>query len=111
MKVQNTPISPEMLAKIRRHDEWELSIAEKTEGALDERAWERHVLLSEVDRLRQGMRDLHACWRQRSIDNGDYYNRTAEKYECGKAVAFDAAAEEIRLLIGEAAQAEQERQP
>lgn len=56
---------------------------------------------TEVDRLRRGMRDLHAQWTQRAIDNGDYYNRTAAQYEHGKAVAFDAAAEEIRSLIGE----------
>jgi hypothetical protein len=72
-------------------------------------------LVGEVERLRQGMRDLHARWLQRAKDNGDYYNRTAEKYEHGKAVAFDAAAEEIRVLAGaevvspEAGQAEQER--
>lgn len=58
---------------------------------------------AERDRLRRGMRDLHARWLQRSIDNGDYYNRTAAKYEHGKAVAFDAAAKEIHELIGEQA--------
>jgi hypothetical protein len=62
--------------------------------------------LAELDRLRRGMRDLYARWIQRARDNGDYYNRTAEKYENGKAVAFDAAAEEIRLLMGESAQAQ-----
>lgn len=46
------PIAPETLAKIRRHDEIDLRAAEKPDGALDETAWERHVLLAEVDRLK-----------------------------------------------------------
>lgn len=46
------PITPETLAEIRRHDESDLRAAEKPDGALDETAWERHVLLAEVDRLR-----------------------------------------------------------
>lgn len=45
-------ITPQALAEIRRHDEIDLKAAEKTDGALDETAWERHVLLAEVDRLR-----------------------------------------------------------
>lgn len=57
-------------------------------------------LLAEVGRLQQGMRDLYARWIQRAHDNGDYYNRMGAKYELGKGAAFDAAAEEIRLLIG-----------
>jgi hypothetical protein len=48
---QNTPLAAETLAKIRRNDERDLRHAEKPYGALDPTAWERHVLLAEVDRL------------------------------------------------------------
>lgn len=61
---------------------------------------------AEVGRLRQAMHDLYARWLQRAADNGDDYNRSANKYVNGKAVAFDAAAEEIRMLIGEEVRAD-----
>lgn len=48
---QNTPLSAETLVKIRRNDERDLRHAAPPYGSLDETAWERHVLLAEVDRL------------------------------------------------------------
>lgn len=49
---REAPMSAERLAKIRRNDERDLRHAEKLADALDETAWERHVLLVELDRLR-----------------------------------------------------------
>jgi len=55
---ETAPLSAETLAKIRRNDERDLRHAEKPDGALDETAWERHVLLAEVDRLAAALADL-----------------------------------------------------
>lgn len=53
-------IAPETLAKIRQHDEFDLRMAVKLDDALDDTAWERHVLLAEVDRLNALVKGLRS---------------------------------------------------
>ena len=57
------------------------------------------LLAAEVERLRAGLHALAARCEQGARDNGDHYNRTGAQYEHGKAVVWDAAAEEIRALL------------
>lgn len=62
------PLTPETLAGIRRNDEIDLRAAEKPDGSLDETAWERHVLLAEVDRLRAQVSLMGSYLQRESLD-------------------------------------------
>jgi hypothetical protein len=56
-------------------------------------------LLDEVERLTAGIRVLYTRCMQGARDNGEYYERTAAKYEQGKAVVWDGVAEMLRELL------------
>ena len=77
--------------------------AEQGQGKWQERALDlmvqRDEARAEERRLAFALSVLEAQWRQLAKDNGEHYDRTAAKYEHGKAVVYAAAADELHGLL------------
>lgn len=59
----------------------------------------RDAYKADLDRLTNGIRALIARCDQGARDNGEYYERTAAKYEHGKTTVWDTVATELRALF------------